>query len=101
MLSSKTTVPPSLDSPNFGLERDRIPPPKERHEYLPELMANTINDDVKGKKIREELKPLHIVQPEGVSFTMKGNKVEWQKWKMHVGQSLHNSTSELTARLVF
>jgi hypothetical protein len=30
------------------------------------------------------LKPLHIVQPEGVSFKIDGHVLEWQGWKMHV-----------------
>ncbi|KAH9958245.1 hypothetical protein BGW80DRAFT_1376540 [Lactifluus volemus] len=30
-------------------------------------------------------KPLHVVQPEGVSFKMDRHVLEWQKWKMHIG----------------
>ncbi|KAH9960369.1 hypothetical protein BGW80DRAFT_1363628 [Lactifluus volemus] len=29
--------------------------------------------------------PLHVVQPEGVSFKMDRHVLEWQKWKMHIG----------------
>ena len=37
------------------------------------------------------LKPLHIVQPEGVSFRMTDQHVlEWQSWKMHVGKQMWN-----------
>ena len=36
-------------------------------------------------KMRADLKPVEIVQPEGVSFTVTGNQVEWQKWKFRVG----------------
>ena len=36
---------------------------------------------------REDLKPLDIVQPEGVSFTLDGHLLSWQKWQMRV--SLH------------
>jgi primary-amine oxidase len=35
--------------------------------------------------MRKDLKPVEIVQPEGVSFTVEGNQVEWQKWKFRVG----------------
>jgi primary-amine oxidase len=35
--------------------------------------------------MRTDLKPLEIVQPEGVSFKVTGNQVEWQKWKFRVG----------------
>ena len=36
---------------------------------------------------REDLKPLDIVQPDGVSFTIDGHLLSWQKWQMRV--SLH------------
>ena len=36
---------------------------------------------------REDLKPLEIVQPEGVSFSLEGQLLKWQKWQMRV--SLH------------
>ena len=36
-------------------------------------------------KMRTDLKPVEIVQPEGTSFTVDGNQVEWQKWKFRVG----------------
>lgn len=45
-------------------------------EYLPEL---------NGIPPRPDLKPLHITQPEGVSFQTDGNKVEWQKWRFRLG----------------
>jgi primary-amine oxidase len=38
-------------------------------------------------EMRGDLKPLDIVQPEGASFTVDGNEVRWQKWRMRV--SLH------------
>ena len=36
---------------------------------------------------REDLKALDIVQPDGVSFTLDGHLLSWQKWQMRV--SLH------------
>ncbi len=35
--------------------------------------------------MRKDLKPVDIVQPEGPSFTVTGNEVQWQKWKFRVG----------------
>ena len=35
--------------------------------------------------VRADLKPLDIVQPEGPSFTVEGNRVQWQKWSFRVG----------------
>ncbi|KAI0973375.1 peroxisomal copper amine oxidase [Xylaria arbuscula] len=34
---------------------------------------------------RNNLKPINITQPEGVSFTMTGREIEWQNWKFHIG----------------
>lgn len=52
--------------------------PKPANEYIPE--ANTLRTDIK---------PLHVVQPEGASFkvTAQGtsNVIEWQKWSFRQG----------------
>ena len=88
ILSSQTTIPPPLDEDaELAANRNRIPPPLERFDFLPDLIKE--NEEAKGKefKFRDDLKPLHIVQPEGVSFKMDGNVLEWQKWKMHIGKS--------------
>lgn len=66
----------ALDNSN----RERIPPPTIKFDFLPDLIVE--ND--KNFKVRDDLKPLHIVQPEGVSFKMNGNELEWQKWRMHI-----------------
>ncbi|RYO97145.1 hypothetical protein DL765_011314 [Monosporascus sp. GIB2] len=34
---------------------------------------------------RNDLKPINITQPEGVSFKMAGRELEWQNWKFHIG----------------
>ncbi|KAF2756222.1 peroxisomal copper amine oxidase [Pseudovirgaria hyperparasitica] len=34
---------------------------------------------------RTDIKPIHITQPEGVSFTMDGCIVNWQNWSLHIG----------------
>lgn len=49
------------------------------NEYTPEHQA-----------LRTDLKPLHVVQPEGASFTVTksgetGHIMEWQKWTFRVG----------------
>ena len=86
ILSVPTTIPPPLDEDaELASNRKRIPPPLERFDFLPDLIKE--NEEAKGKafKMREDLKPLHVMQPEGVSFKMDGNVLEWQKWKMHIG----------------
>lgn len=47
--------------------------PNKDCEYAPDLVEGGI---------RKDLKPLHIVQPEGVSFTIAddGETINWQKW---------------------
>ncbi|KAJ5972721.1 Copper amine oxidase N2-terminal [Penicillium vulpinum] len=48
--------------------------PKEYHRDLLEV------------PVRADLKPLHVVQPEGPSFAVSnGNLVQWQKWRFRVG----------------
>ena len=36
-------------------------------------------------RMRTDLKPISITQPEGPSFTVEGNQLEWQRWKFVVG----------------
>ncbi|KAF9469528.1 copper amine oxidase [Collybia nuda] len=76
-----STTPPSLsEDPLAASGRGRIPPQRKAHDFLPDLIAETDKDF----KLRTDIKPLHIVQPEGVSFKMNGNELEWQNWKMHI-----------------
>ncbi|KAK7057681.1 amine oxidase [Favolaschia claudopus] len=82
-LSVPSTKPPtSLEGNQLEISgRERIPPPRTSFDFLPDLMATTQKDF----KPRDDVKPLHIVQPEGVSFKLNGAQLEWQNWKMHVG----------------
>ena len=34
---------------------------------------------------RDTIKPINVIQPEGVSFKMTGNIMEWQNFKFHIG----------------
>jgi primary-amine oxidase len=52
-----------------------IPVPKKKHNYDPESLGEP----------RADLKPLHISQPEGPSFSVDGWQVKWQKWSFRVG----------------
>ncbi|RMD44074.1 hypothetical protein DV735_g1060, partial [Chaetothyriales sp. CBS 134920] len=45
-------------------------------EYVPELLPNGT---------RKTVKELSVVQPDGPSFTVDGNLVEWQGWRFRVG----------------
>ncbi|KAF4440936.1 Copper amine oxidase 1 [Fusarium austroafricanum] len=44
-------------------------------EYVPELLPGGT---------RKDLKPLMVVQPQGPSFSIEGNLIQWQKWRMRV-----------------
>lgn len=97
-LSSGTTELPPLSQAEGELSdqdlqnalersgRSRILPPRRKFDYLPHLLnQNSIERGDQPWKMRQDLKPLHLIQPEGVSFTMIGNLLKWQKWQMHIG----------------
>jgi primary-amine oxidase len=52
--------------------------PRPANEYVSEY-----------HNLRTDLKPLHVVQPEGASFTVTeegtSTVLEWQKWRMRIG----------------
>jgi primary-amine oxidase len=52
-----------------------VPMPEERGSYLRDAIG----------PLRTDLKPLEIVQPEGPSFTVDGNYVQWSRWSFRVG----------------
>ena len=35
--------------------------------------------------LRDDLKPINVTQPEGVSFEMQGNRITWHDWSMIIG----------------
>ena len=35
--------------------------------------------------LRDDLRPLEITQPDGASFTVEGNEVSWQRWRVRIG----------------
>ncbi|KAI0698993.1 peroxisomal copper amine oxidase [Cytidiella melzeri] len=83
-LSSDVTTPPSLaEDALTASKRARFPPPLGRHDFLPDLIQENLEKEGKKFKLRDDLKALHVVQPEGVSFKVKGHEIEWQKWKLH------------------
>ena len=52
-----------------------VPVPKPSGNYTPEAIA----------QMRNDLKPIEITQPEGVSFEVNGHEVRWQKWRFRIG----------------
>jgi primary-amine oxidase len=49
--------------------------PPEPGEYAKALIPS----------FRDDIKPLHITQPEGPSFQVEGHWVGWQKWQFRIG----------------
>ncbi|KAH9172436.1 copper amine oxidase [Lactarius sanguifluus] len=84
---ASTQPPPLTEDQLQQAQRPRIPPPLASQDFLPDLIAASAKEEGKEWKQREAPKPLHIVQPEGVSFKIDGHVLEWQKWKMHVAFS--------------
>jgi primary-amine oxidase len=58
-------------------DQDSVPEPETMGEYVPGL--------VPGQRLRDDIKPLEIMQPEGSSLQVDGNLVRWQKWSVRVG----------------
>ncbi len=50
--------------------------PEVNGEYAPGAWAGELRDD---------LKPLHITQPDGPSFSFDGGELKWQNWTMRLG----------------
>ncbi|MGN6170391.1 MAG: primary-amine oxidase [Solirubrobacteraceae bacterium] len=61
----------------LGDDGDDQPAPEVMGEYAPAL--------VPGIRLREDLRPLQITQPEGPSFTLDGHSLRWQRWSMRLG----------------
>jgi primary-amine oxidase len=70
-----------IDIPEVRRPLNKVP-----SNYFPKHIAEDAR--AKGKKgdgYRTDLRPINITQPDGVSFKMDGNYIEWQNWRMHIG----------------
>lgn len=53
---------------------------------LAHCAENEYHPDLLSVKLRDDLKPLVIQQPEGPSYTVQdGNSISWQKWRFRIG----------------
>ena len=52
--------------------------PNVMGEYVPKH----IPERIRAASRREPLKPLHLTQPDGPSFTLDGNLLQWQNWSL-------------------
>ncbi len=60
----------------YGTHKKNILDHCSSAEYVPELLSQPMRTDVK---------PLNVTQPEGPSFQVDGNLVQWQKWRFRIG----------------
>ncbi len=55
------------------------------HEVVPVPAADWNFDREFQTTARADLKPIDIVQPDGVSFEMDGNRIRWHDWSLLIG----------------
>ncbi|BBX31136.1 tyramine oxidase [Mycolicibacterium mageritense DSM 44476 = CIP 104973] len=75
-------------------EGDPIDLPEVMAEYRPEVVPAQLRDS----STRPPLKPLDITQSEGPSFTIEGNRLEWQNWSLRVGFNYREGMTLHTVR---
>jgi primary-amine oxidase len=51
----------------------------------PQIMGEYVPRFVPGLRRRDDVKPIDIHQPEGVSFSLEGHALRWQNWTLRVG----------------
>ena len=61
-----------------------VPLPPTAGNYAAKFMFDP-NNRPAFTEFRDDLKPLEITQPDGPSFTVDGNQVQWQKWSLRIG----------------
>ncbi|ODR24622.1 primary-amine oxidase [Mycolicibacterium porcinum] len=54
-------------------------------DVMGEYVPHHIPDRIRSSWRREPVKPLNITQPDGPSFTLDGNLLQWQNWSLRVG----------------
>ncbi len=64
------------DGLSYGTHKKQVLAHCNPAEYIPELLPQPLRTDVK---------PLNVVQPQGPSFQVDGNSIQWQKWRFRVG----------------
>ncbi len=59
--------------------------PTDMPEVMAEYLPRHIPERLRNSSTRPPLQPLEIAQPNGPSFTITGNRLEWQNWSLRVG----------------
>ena len=75
-----------LDSMSVQIEdHGAVPVPTSSGNYTRESIRAANNVPSFPEGARTDLKPILIMQPEGISFQIEGHQVCWQKWRFRVG----------------
>ena len=64
------------DGLEYGTHKENVLGHCHPAEYIPELLS---------QPLRTDIKPLNVIQPEGPSFKVNNNLIEWQKWRFRLG----------------
>jgi primary-amine oxidase len=51
----------------------------------PRVMGEYVSGLVPGLRVRDDLRPYEVGQPQGSSFTLEGNLLTWERWSLRVG----------------
>ncbi len=70
----------------------------EAPQVMGEYVPRHIPERIRAASRREPLKPLEIIQPEGPSFQLDGNLLQWQNWSMRVGFNYREGLTLHTVR---
>ena len=86
---------PELDGAAAGRGQTAgVETPNVMGEYVPKH----IPERIRAASTREPLKPLHVTQPEGPSFTLDGNLLQWQNWSLRIGFNYREGMTLHTVR---
>jgi primary-amine oxidase len=67
-------------------------------EVMGEYVPRHIPERIRAASRREPLKPLHVTQPDGPSFTLDGNLLTWQNWSLRIGFNYREGMTLHTVR---
>ena len=70
----------------------------ETPEVMGEYVPRHIPERIRAASRREPLKPLHVTQPDGPSFTLDGNLLTWQNWSLRIGFNYREGMTLHTVR---
>ncbi|KPM53188.1 tyramine oxidase [Frankia sp. R43] len=62
-----------------------VPLPPRPGNYIPGLMTADPDNVPAFDRLRDDLRPIEVSQPQGASFTLDGHALRWQRWELRVG----------------